>query len=216
MRGGGETATTSRVGGVNWVAVGIVIVLAIAAVMALAGGGPRDGGQLAGGIPVDERVAVPVPLAASAVTGLDVPGIGLFSRQLSELGLRDDGSLDVPSEAQTVGWYEGSASPGTAGPAVLAAHVNYKGEEGAFARLGDVRAGDRVEVYRADETVAVFAVDRVEQYPKNAFPTESVYGPTPDGQIRLITCGGVFNEAKRSYDDNLVVFGRLVSAYRAG
>jgi hypothetical protein len=202
------------VGGVNWVALGIVVVLAVAAVVARAGG-PRGNGQLAGGIPVDERVPVPVPLAASAVTGLDVPGIGLFSREVTELGLRDDDSLDVPTDARTVGWYERSASPGTAGPAVLAAHVNYKGEEGVFARLGDVRAGDRIEVYREDGTVAVFSVDRVGQFAKDAFPTETVYGPTPDGQIRLITCGGVFNEEKRSYDDNIVVFGHLESAYRA-
>jgi hypothetical protein len=211
---GSGTTTRSRVGGVNWVALGIVVVLAVAAVVALAGG-PRGDGRLAGGIPVDERVAVPVPLEASAVTGLDVPGIGLFSREVTELGLRDDDSLDVPTDARTVGWYERSASPGAVGPAVLAAHVDYKGEEGVFARLGDVRAGDRVEVYREDDTVAVFAVDRVDRFAKDAFPTEAVYGPTPDGQIRLITCGGVFNEEKRSYDDNIVVFGHLESAYRA-
>ena len=93
--------------------------------------------------------------------------------------------------------------------------MNYKGEEGVFARLGDVRVGDRVEVFREDDTVAVFSVDRVGRFAKDAFPTEAVYGPTPDGQIRLITCGGVFNEEKRTYDDNIVVFGHLESAYRA-
>lgn len=214
MSRGSGTTTRSRLGGVNRVALGIVVVLAVATVVALAGG-PRSDGQLAGGIPVDERVPVPVPLAASEVTGLDVPGIGLFSREVTELGLRDDDSLDVPTDARTVGWYERSASPGATGPAVLAAHVNYKGEEGVFARLGDIRAGDRVEVYREDGTVAVFTVDRVGQFAKDAFPTETVYGPTPDGQIRLITCGGVFNDEKRSYDDNIVVFGHLESAYRA-
>jgi len=211
---GSGTTTRSRVGGVNWVALGIVVVLAVAAVVALAGG-PRGDGRLAGGIPVDERVPVPVPLEASEVTGLDVPGIGLFSREVTELGLRDDDSLDVPTDARTVGWYERSASPGAVGPTVLAAHVDYKGEEGVFARLGDVQAGDRVEVYREDDTVAVFSVDRVDRFAKDAFPTEAVYGPTPDGQLRLITCGGVFNEEKRSYDDNIVVFGHLESAYRA-
>jgi hypothetical protein len=31
-------------------------------------------------------------------------------------------------------------------------------------------------------------------------------GPTPDRQLRLITCGGVFDHSLRSYKDNLVVY----------
>jgi len=43
-------------------------------------------------------------------------------------------------------------------------------------------------------------------YPKAKFPSELVYGPTPDRQLRLITCGGVFDRSLRSYKDNLVVY----------
>jgi hypothetical protein len=49
-------------------------------------------------------------------------------------------------------------------------------------------------------------VTEVSRYPKKAFPTTRVYGPTPDPQLRLITCGGVFNSAERSYLDNTVVY----------
>jgi hypothetical protein len=37
-------------------------------------------------------------------------------------------------------------------------------------------------------------------------PTERVYGPTPDRALRLITCGGPFDYARRSYRDNVVVY----------
>jgi len=51
-----------------------------------------------------------------------------------------------------------------------------------------------------------FRVTSVGRYPKNAFPTARVYGPTPDAQLRLITCGGEFDRAHSSYLDNTVVY----------
>jgi hypothetical protein len=33
-----------------------------------------------------------------------------------------------------------------------------------------------------------------------------VHGPTPDRALRLITCGGSFDYAERSYRDNIVVY----------
>ena len=57
--------------------------------------------------------------------------------------------------------------------------------------------------------MAVFAVDRVEQYRKDDFPTIEVYGNTDDAQLRLITCGGDFDSGARSYEDNVIVFATL-------
>jgi len=51
----------------------------------------------------------------------------------------------------------------------------------------------------------VFAA-RIERHDKNTFPTNAVYGDTPDSQLRLITCGGVFDRTLRSYKDNFVVY----------
>ena len=62
---------------------------------------------------------------------------------------------------------------------------------------------------RADGSTAVFAVDRVERHPKNAFSTDAVYGRTPDAQLRLVTCGGEFDRSTRHYVDNLIVFATL-------
>jgi len=80
-----------------------------------------------------------------------------------------------------------------------------------FFELGAVQPGDEVEVGRADGTVAVFAVDRVERQPKDDFPTIEVYGNTSDAQLRLITCGGAFDSAARSYEDNVIVFATQTS-----
>jgi hypothetical protein len=44
------------------------------------------------------------------------------------------------------------------------------------------------------------------QYPKNAFPSDQVYAPTPGPELRLITCGGTFDRNRGSYRDNIVVY----------
>jgi len=44
------------------------------------------------------------------------------------------------------------------------------------------------------------------EYAKDHFPTASVYGPTPDAELRLITCGGQFSPSVGSYEDNIVVY----------
>ena len=118
--------------------------------------------------------------------------------------------LEVPPDATGTGWYLHSPAPGDPGPAVLAAHVDYGGRPGVFARLGDLRPGAPITVRRADGTEVAFVVDRVERYPKAAFPTDAVYGDTPGPELRLITCGGAFDDASGHYVDNVVAYARRV------
>jgi hypothetical protein len=61
----------------------------------------------------------------------------------------------------------------------------------------------------ADGRTLVFRVQRVQRYPKDEFPTEAVYFPTLNRELRLITCGGEFDRSVRSYRDNVVVFAVL-------
>ena len=46
----------------------------------------------------------------------------------------------------------------------------------------------------------------VRLYRKDRFPTAAVYGPAAGPQLRLITCGGTFDPALRSYESNLVAY----------
>ncbi|MCC3276514.1 class F sortase [Arthrobacter sp. zg-Y20] len=149
--------------------------------------------------------------AAAAPVSLSIPAIGTNS-QLLPLGLRDDGTLEVPPEppGSPAGWYTGSPAPGDRGPAVLLGHVNATGGgPGVFAGLRDLRPGDRINVAREDGSTAVFTVDRGEQYGKADFPTLEVYGNTEAAELRLITCDG-FDAASGEFDDNYVVYATLV------
>jgi hypothetical protein len=75
-----------------------------------------------------------------------------------------------------------------------------------------MKPGDEVIVERADGSTALFVVRRVEQHPKAQFPTRDVYGDVGSPQLRLITCGGDFDDEARSYRDNIVVFAEMVGS----
>jgi sortase (surface protein transpeptidase) len=149
------------------------------------------------------RSPAPV-LSVARPVRLDIPSIGVQS-SLFALGLTRDGSMEVP-RYEEAGWYEGGARPGENGPAVIAAHVDSKTGPAVFYRLHELLVGDPVTVTRRDGTTARFVVDRLERYAKDSFPTERVYGPTPGPSLRLITCGGAFDETRQSYVENLVAF----------
>jgi hypothetical protein len=148
------------------------------------------------------------PLAASEPVSLSIPVLSVRS-DVVPLGLEDDGTLEVPTAARDAGWYEQSPTPGELGPAVLAAHVDWADQEGVFSSIGDLRIGDEIEVERADGSVAVFQVERIASYAKSGFPTDAVYGDLDHAGLRLITCGGEFDEGTGDYPDNIVVFARL-------
>jgi sortase (surface protein transpeptidase) len=140
---------------------------------------------------------------------VEIPALRVSS-SLVELGLNPDRTMQVPDDGDEAGWFVKAPTPGALGPAVIAAHVNWKGKQGVFARLSTLRPGDTARVTRRDGSVAVFRVTDVRQYPKNRFPTDAVYGAIDHAGLRLITCGGDFDAARRSYVDNVVVFARLV------
>ena len=138
---------------------------------------------------------------------LRVPGIGVDSK-LMALGLERDGSLETPPGGFPAGWFTKAPTPGEVGPAIIAGHVRYD-TPGVFARLTEVRRGDRIMVDRRDRTTATFRVTRLAHFAKSRFPTEQVYGNIDHAGLRLITCGGL--DAKTSeFDENVVVFAELV------
>ncbi len=153
----------------------------------------------------------PVVLPESAPTAVRIPAIGTDS-ELLHLGLRDNGSLEVPptSAGSPASWYDKSPTPGELGPSVLLGHVNEDdGSDGVFAGLRDLQPGDEIEVDREDGSTATFAVDYAEAYAKDDFATEKVYGNTDDAQLRLITCDG-YDPATGLWDDNYVVYATLI------
>ena len=140
---------------------------------------------------------------------VSIPAIGIKKTKLIRLGLNKDGTLQVPRTTTVAGWFTGGARPGAVGSAVIAGHVDSRTGPGIFFWLRALRPGNKVYVGRADGTMAVFTVTRVHRYAKDKFPTRAVYGAVPDAELRLITCGGIFDRSLGSYLSNVVVFARL-------
>lgn len=161
---------------------------------------------------VSPRPSVPQDvMPASVPVSIHIPSSGTQSELLS-LGLRDDGTLEVPPDGPgaPAAWFNGSPTPGERGPAVILGHVNATGGgPGIFEGLRTLKTGDKIEVTRQDGSIAIFALDRGEQYPKNAFPTQSVYGNTEGAELRLITCDG-YDPESGEFSDNYVVYAKLV------
>ena len=151
-------------------------------------------------------------LPRSKPVALDIPSIEVHST-VQYLGQAPDGTLEVPAPGphyDEAAWYRYSPTPGSLGPAVILGHVDSAANgPSVFFRLGELQTGDRVSITRADGSITVFTVDEVRRYPKDHFPTQLVYGDIDHAGLRILTCGGAFDNATGHYLDNIVVFASL-------
>jgi sortase (surface protein transpeptidase) len=117
------------------------------------------------------------------------------------------GQMDVPHNVRDVAWYRFGPTPGQTGSAVLAAHVDLEGQgPGVFFRLGDLEAGDLIEVLYDDGTELAFEVQARALYPKEELPLEAIFSEEGPPVLTLITCGGGFDPSVSRYDSNVVVY----------
>ncbi|POX56062.1 class F sortase [Streptomyces sp. Ru71] len=154
------------------------------------------------------------PLRGAVPQRIDIPDLGVQA-PVVESGLDADGAIEAPpfDRAAVVGWYAGGAAPGAPGTALMVGHVDTETRPAVFHRLGTLRPGSTVRVVRADGHVTEFTVEDVEVLPRDHFDAHRAYGPRRPGraELRLITCGGTFDRADRSYTANVIV-----SAYLTG
>jgi LPXTG-site transpeptidase (sortase) family protein len=149
------------------------------------------------------------PSRVGVPTRVDIPSIGIHA-SIVPLGLNPVGVIDVPDNFVQAGWYSGGPRPGDSGPAVILGHVDSFRGPAVFFELKDLQAGASITVTSSTGT-QTFIVDSVETYPKTEFPTEEVYGPVSDRALRLVTCGGKFDETHHSYLSNVIVFATAAS-----
>lgn len=184
------------------------LVLVVATAPLIAGGtGAAPGAPAAAspgpaaGVPAAGPPAAPERVRPVRVT---IPALNVDSA-LVDLYTDRAGVLLPPDRPDVAGWFAGGPVPGDVGPAVIGGHVDSEAGPGVFLILEQLREGDQVLVDRSDGTTARFEVRAVSRVPKDRFPTERVYGPAPGPELRLVTCGGTFDQVAQSYRDNVVV-----------
>ncbi|MBN8581774.1 MAG: sortase, partial [Anaerolineae bacterium] len=136
---------------------------------------------------------------------LEVPRLGL---KMPIVGVPVVGAdWDVSWLWNEAGWLEGTAFPGWEGNSVLTSHVTLaNGAEGPFAKLGDLKYGDRIIVH---------AYGSLYVYEVRQNRTISPYNTTvlqheDEAWITLLTCED-YNEDTNTYSNRIAVRAVLIS-----
>ncbi|CAM5418748.1 hypothetical protein GCM10010329_79340 [Streptomyces spiroverticillatus] len=164
-------------------------------------GPPASAGPAPSARPVRaaEAVAVPPPVAVT------VPRAGL-NAPVTPVGVRKDGSADVPANPAFAGWYRHGPAPGAPrGSATLMGHVDSRtGGLGEFARLADVALGDRAVVRRAGAPPVTYRIVRRVTVDRDRLPASAFARGGPP-VLTLITCAPPYRPESGGYRRNLVV-----------
>lgn len=140
-------------------------------------------------------------------TRLTIPAINVDAN-VKPYGLDESGAMAVPEDGETVAWFEPGTKPGAKGNAVLAAHVDDYTGPAIFFYLKDLDIGDEVIVEDGDQTLT-FVVTGKEAYPYNQAPIRTIFGPTNNQQLNLITCTGLYDRKTNNHQERLVIYTEL-------
>jgi sortase (surface protein transpeptidase) len=118
--------------------------------------------------------------------------------------------MGIPKNASEVGWFIEKPRPGQYGAAILTGHYDTpSGRPAVFYNLDKLLAGNEVIILTDWEEKFIFKVEKVISQPYKTFPKTLAYGSSTGREVRLITCGGVWNPQEKSYSNRLVVYTRL-------
>jgi hypothetical protein len=156
--------------------------------------------------------------AATAPVSLRIGGLDVRA-PLVKVGVLPGGTMEIPDDVATVGWYataERRVSPGDPGVAVLAGHRDSREQgPGALHDIAGLAAGDTIHVVHADGAVSTWSVDEVLTTPRDRLPSRLLFAREGAPRLALVTCGGTFDAATRSYSHNTIVLASLVPSRAA-
>ncbi len=150
----------------------------------------------------EEKAAYSVP--ADHPRQLIIPSLAIDANILP-MGIKD-GAVDAPTSAWDAGWYNKSALPESGfGSMVIDGHVNDTLDgPGIFYSISRMAAGDVITIEKGDLQKLAYRVTSVIQLPVDEVNiTELIRSPT--GGLHLITCGGQYDDKKKTYDDRVIV-----------
>ncbi|MBF0208752.1 MAG: class F sortase [Oligoflexia bacterium] len=138
---------------------------------------------------------------------LIIPKISVDT-QIENMGVTSEGTMEVPDNVATVGWFKLGPLPGERGSAVLAGHFDgINGEKGVFTDLDKLKIGDEISIKDSNGAFSTFSVREIRIF--NPGYEESVFRASESAHLNLITCDGVWDGAVKSYNKRLVVFADM-------
>lgn len=159
-------------------------------------------------VPSAETIPRDLPPSEEPVT-LRIPRLDIDT-DIQQTGVNAKGDMGVPTNYSDVAWYKHGTIPGQRGSAVIDGHVdNGLGLAGVFKNLGKLTRGDDIYVVTKTGRELHFVVEEVVAYPYKLVPLERLFSRTDDARLNLITCGGNWIKAEKTYDERVVVYTRL-------
>lgn len=140
---------------------------------------------------------------------LNIPAINVNAK-IQHLGVTSQGEMEVPSNTVDVGWFKLGSRPGEKGSAVIAGHIDGKnGDSGVFTNLYKLKAGDKLYIEDDKGIIISFVVRESRTY--NPGYAEEVFSLNDNTHLNLVTCDGVWDGVKKSYNKRLVVFADIAN-----
>jgi len=164
--------------------------------------GPVRSAQVGGGV----RAATPFrPLLLALPGGATAP--------VRDSGLHPDGSLVIPDDPATVGWWDGGALAGEAfGSVVVAGHVDSaRFGLGVMAQLKTLKVGQVVELRSGPRRMRYRVTARRSVPQAELAARTDAFRQDIAPRLVLITCGGAFDPVRHRYQDNLLIYAAPVA-----
>jgi hypothetical protein len=123
------------------------------------------------------------------------------------VGVAPDEQMELPPDPAVIGRYRFGSAPGDPrGAVVLGGHLDSKRYGvGPLVRLRKLGPGDELTVRMSDGKVAQYRVTKVEEIAKRRLPIDQIFDRDGPPALRIVTCGGPYDERNGGYRDNLVV-----------
>ena len=154
-------------------------------------------------------------LATPVATGVDptparllIPAIGVDAK-VEARGLDGDRNIATAGDYRDAAWYDLGPRPGEPGNAIVNGHVSWWTGDAVFTHLSSLRAGDVIQVTRVDGAQVTFKVTSKRTVDANA-RIESLFAPSAQATLTLITCSGIWNPLTQSDTQRLLVSASLV------
>ena len=140
---------------------------------------------------------------------LELPSLGVTAAVDPVVSVK--GILQVPEDISRLGWWRYSALAGaTSGTTVIDGHIDSAtAGQGALFNLARVSPGDTVTVTTTAGARLAYRVQARKVYVKSEGLPADLFAQDGPGRLIIISCGGSFDPAERSYRDNIAVFAVL-------
>lgn len=118
------------------------------------------------------------------------------------------GQLQAPKSSFIVGWDE-TRLPGIAGTVIMDGHYDNRKGPAIFYNLQYLNPGDEIYIISDNKEMLTYKITLIEAYNRLKAPIDKIYGNDGKQRLNLITCHGVFDHSKGTYNQRLVVYSEL-------